>query len=619
MYTFKVEPALTTQIKQIIIEHHYLHSCPLTPKYIFAIYDGDEIVGAALVSGFSRFQAKSKYKDCLELNRFIVLDKCPKNTESFFLGSLLRYLKENSAIKGIVSYADPSVDHDGTIYKAANFRFIGNSAKSYHYIDKDGKWINKKVVWDRAKQSNLSEKEYSENQSYEKISEEKKLIYFYELIKGYLDKLLECDFDLDVVFSKKVNFHKTAKKWMAHVKTKSSKQYIGYFSSEEDAWIACDKFEEDFKGKKYQSAYKPEEVKNHDELPNSFNKDVHTIIRIGPRIFFIDKEDLDFVLSRRWNTYSTYMRLSNSFGSDEKSFHRRILNAPDGLVVDHINGMKNDNRRINLRAVKHSLNNHNVDRPSNRKYFGVRFSHGKYEANIRFNYKPYYIGRFDKEDDAAKAYDMKAVEFFGSMAKTNFPISDYSMTENPLIDDVEIKSFKLSEKRKCSTLDCKNTLKSVNKDICDKCTMKQMRVDIATAQGRTITKYVDRVETKEKLCVIEGCENPVNARNLCSNHYHHARKHEENYRKNPKTIYPCIFPGCEAQYQHKENLCLVHWREKNGIEQGKRTGRPGKEMVDCKECGKPQSATQPSLLCPKCYGRWYRAQNPDKRLKKNQD
>jgi hypothetical protein len=40
-------------------------------------------------------------------------------------------------IEVIVSYADPTKGHEGTIYTASNFKFVGTGAKSYSYVDKE--------------------------------------------------------------------------------------------------------------------------------------------------------------------------------------------------------------------------------------------------------------------------------------------------------------------------------------------------------------------------------------------------------------------------------------------------------------------------------------------------
>lgn len=42
--------------------------------------------------------------------------------------------------------------------------------------------------------------------------------------------------------------------------------------------------------------------------------------------------------------------------------HRVILNAPDGMTVDHINGNRLDNRRCNLRLATDAQNKCNVGR-----------------------------------------------------------------------------------------------------------------------------------------------------------------------------------------------------------------------------------------------------------------
>jgi len=109
------------------------------------------------------------------------------------------------------------------------------------------------------------------------------------------------------------------------------------------------------------------------------------------------------------------------------AMHRVILNAPRGLVVDHINHNGLDNRKENLRLCTVAQNCRNA-RPCNKpnqwsKYKGVTFHKRKnrFMAAIRYNRKKYFLGYFKNETDAAKAYDKAAKKFFGEFAYLNFP------------------------------------------------------------------------------------------------------------------------------------------------------------------------------------------------------
>lgn len=68
-----------------------------------------------------------KEEDIIELRRLCCINDTPKNTESFFIGRCLRWLKKNTQHKIILSYADLEHGHQGTIYQATNFKRIGQT------------------------------------------------------------------------------------------------------------------------------------------------------------------------------------------------------------------------------------------------------------------------------------------------------------------------------------------------------------------------------------------------------------------------------------------------------------------------------------------------------------
>ncbi len=120
----------------------------------------------------------------------------------------------------------------------------------------------------------------------------------------------------------------------------------------------------------------------------------------------IDDQDADRVLARTWRLTPRGYAMASIDQTRNVLMHRLILDAPAGMVVDHVNGDKLDNRRENLRLVTQAQNTQNVPAraKSTSRYRGVswRSSKGRWVAQARVNNRVHHLGYFDDELKAAR-------------------------------------------------------------------------------------------------------------------------------------------------------------------------------------------------------------------------
>lgn len=133
----------------------------------------------------------------------------------------------------------------------------------------------------------------------------------------------------------------------------------------------------------------------------------------------IDANDVDLIAGRNWHACDGYktsyagcrFRLERG-KSKIILLHRLLMEAPDGMHVDHIDGDGLNNRRENLRVVTHSENLHNRGPQSNNTsgFKGVTFcrSTGRWQAQISVRKVGRKLGRYDTPEEAALAYQREA-------------------------------------------------------------------------------------------------------------------------------------------------------------------------------------------------------------------
>jgi hypothetical protein len=90
--------------------------------------------------------------------------------------------------------------------------------------------------------------------------------------------------------------------------------------------------------------------------------------------------------------------------------------------IDHINGIKNDNRLCNLRQANTAENMRNVGRQSHNTsgIKGVSWHklRGKWRADIKVNQKQIWLGNFDCSAAASFAYQIAADKYHGKFARS---------------------------------------------------------------------------------------------------------------------------------------------------------------------------------------------------------
>jgi hypothetical protein len=139
----------------------------------------------------------------------------------------------------------------------------------------------------------------------------------------------------------------------------------------------------------------------------------------------IDDEDFARVGGFKWYALNRSGKFHVMVSVSRKNYyiHRMIMDAPPGMVVDHINGDGLDNRKSNLRICHH---NENIRNRTSLNANNASGAHGVYWdksrkrwcAEIKINYKRIYLGRFCLLCDAVEARHDAELDYYGDFCSS---------------------------------------------------------------------------------------------------------------------------------------------------------------------------------------------------------
>jgi len=142
------QTTFNSTVRTFLKKWHYSDYVNVQSKHTFCLFRNGkfglpEMIGVCIYTRpAGPTAAQSYWPQCpdkvLELRRLCLIDDTPKNAESFFIAKTIKWLKKNTDWEFIVSYADCEQGHEGIIYKASNFTYVGKTGTGKK-LEVDGK------------------------------------------------------------------------------------------------------------------------------------------------------------------------------------------------------------------------------------------------------------------------------------------------------------------------------------------------------------------------------------------------------------------------------------------------------------------------------------------------
>jgi len=154
-----IRDASLKQAQEMVREHHYSKGGSNTAVYVHGLYrkEDDALMGIAWWLPPTRVACESvnrpEWKRVLALTRLVILPDVPRNAASFLLSRSIAIIRKQRRFSSLVTYADESQGHDGAIYRASNWIYVGKTGPYPKWVDpaNDNRQVSPKSTVNRTK------------------------------------------------------------------------------------------------------------------------------------------------------------------------------------------------------------------------------------------------------------------------------------------------------------------------------------------------------------------------------------------------------------------------------------------------------------------------------------
>jgi len=148
MVDLKVAPCSHEAAKYAVMNWHYSQQFPVGKAYKVGVWENQSFVGAVVFGYGANHNLSKAYgldmTECVELVRVACREHLGFVSE--YVSQALKLLKkDNPGLRVVISFADPYRGHQGGIYKAGNWIYLGKTDPKYDFVMPDGRVLNRRA------------------------------------------------------------------------------------------------------------------------------------------------------------------------------------------------------------------------------------------------------------------------------------------------------------------------------------------------------------------------------------------------------------------------------------------------------------------------------------------